>query len=148
MTVKLVHLLNGWGSNNIGSPARPKNAFIIKPYQKKWKSCRLFLRMTAISLWINNGLPWLVEWCSLGPQKIRTPSSIQHTSKFEYPPTKMQSTSLPKDGGIHRLTTQKKTSPSRLKHQRSVALHIRGKATLFCFQLYVWRDSRLCQKKN
>ena len=75
-------------------------------------------------------------------------NSIQHTSKFEYPPTKMQSTSLPKDGGIHRLTTQKKTSPSRLKHQRSVALHIRGKATLFCFQLYVWRDSRLCQKKN
>ena len=26
-------------------------------------------------------------------------SSIQHASKFEYPPTKMDSTSLPKNGG-------------------------------------------------
>ena len=27
-------------------------------------------------------------------------NSIQHTSKFEYPPTKMDSTSLPKNGGV------------------------------------------------
>jgi hypothetical protein len=74
-------------------------------------------------------------------------NSIQHTSKFEYPPTKMDSTSLPKNGGVFTDWELKRKLVRILKHQRS-ALHISVKASRFCFQLYIWTHSRLSHKKT